>query len=99
MGSAVAITLPLVGDVSAMSFAAGGALSDGDAAIGGSVLVDVFTIITTAASGDGAQVNQCRERWARTCWSRDTTSPGLVDGAGGVGGSTGTSVSAPGSSC
>ena len=90
LGSAVAITLPLVGDVSGMSFAAGGALSNGDVAIGGSVVVEIIAIVTTASIGSGAQVNQTATPGANqsiVVSASDTTE--MLDGAGGLGASTG----------
>src|SRR5215203_4846896 len=82
--------LPLIGNFTVTSIVLGGAASDGDAAIGGSVLVDVFVITTEAAIGDGAQINQGLAGGAAqdvSVVATDVTE--VVNGAGGVGVTTG----------
>ena len=77
--------------VDVTSVAIAGAASNGSAAVGGSVIVDVFALETHATVGDRAQINQAGPATAGqsiTVSATDTTT--LVNAAGGLGGATGT---------
>ncbi|MDZ4169925.1 MAG: hypothetical protein U1E26_09780 [Coriobacteriia bacterium] len=73
------------------TLAVAGGFSQGNAGVGGSVLVDVFLITTRAAIGDSAQINQTVTPGIAQhvkVAAKDTTA--IKDYAGGIGGATGT---------
>ncbi len=82
--------VPLIGNINVTSVVIGGALSDGDVAVGGSVLVDVFNIDTHAYIASGAQINQTATPGSNQSISITATDSTIVkNGAGGLGGATG----------
>ncbi|MEA3511109.1 MAG: hypothetical protein U9R51_06700, partial [Actinomycetota bacterium] len=83
--------IPIIGNITVSSVVAGGALSGGDVAVGGSVLVDVFELETHAYIAGGVNANL---RVAGTPGQQHISVTAvddthLVNGAGGLGGSTG----------
>lgn len=82
--------VPVIGNISVSSVVIGGALSNGNVAIGGSVLVDIITDITHATIGTGSSINAGNVGGSSqdlTLSASDSTS--LTNGAGGLGGTTG----------
>ena len=80
------IPLPLLSpsdDPSATSIAVAGAASNGDAAVGASVIVNVFDLNATAYIGDGAQINQTNPTFAtQSVTVQSTTTVNIVSIAG-----------------
>ena len=86
-----ATDIPILGNVKVTSVAVGAAVSSGDVAVGGSVVVDVFTVDTRATLGANTVVNQGVAGGAgQTISIAASHTLDVRSGAGGLGGALGT---------